>query len=171
MKLLLPYCVEFSDDRSILPKTYPKNCAVSGPDQKPIIMITHDESTFFANDGRRKVGTLDEYGILRPKKKRKRNYDIRFSSAMVMTQPVLLTFRTTKAPSRFKYSFWSCDLFWIWEDRRRILDRWILVRLDHKKSSTYRASIISRIWVVIYIWQHNKLFNLCKRCIISCAHE
>ncbi len=34
-------------------------------------MITYNESTFSANDDRRKVWTLDGHGILRPKRKRK----------------------------------------------------------------------------------------------------
>ncbi len=55
MKSLLPYFVEFSDDGSILPKVYPNDCEVGGSDQRPILMITHDESTFSANDGRWKV--------------------------------------------------------------------------------------------------------------------
>lgn len=71
MKSLLPYFVEFSDDGSMLPKTYPEDCAIAGPDRRPIIMITHDESTFSAIDGRRKVWTLDGHGILRPKGKGK----------------------------------------------------------------------------------------------------
>lgn len=55
MKSILSYFVEFSDNRSMLPKKYPENCAVGGPDQRPIIMITYYESTFSANDGRQKV--------------------------------------------------------------------------------------------------------------------
>ena len=55
MKALLPYFVEFSEDGSILPKDYPKDCAVGGPNKRPFIMITHDESTFSANDGRQKI--------------------------------------------------------------------------------------------------------------------
>lgn len=51
MKALLPYFVEFSEDRSILPKVYPEDCTVGGPKKRRIIMITHDESTFSANDG------------------------------------------------------------------------------------------------------------------------
>lgn len=71
MKGLLPYLVEFSKDGSILPKEYLKDCTVGGPDCRPIIMITHDESTFSANDGRRKVWTKDGQGIFRPKGKRR----------------------------------------------------------------------------------------------------
>lgn len=67
MKALLPYFVEFSEDGSILPKDYSEDCAVGGPNKRPIIMITHNESTFSANDGRRKVWTQDGHGILRPK--------------------------------------------------------------------------------------------------------
>lgn len=67
MKALLPYFVEFSEDGSILPKDYSKDCAVGGPNKRPIIMITHNESTFSANDGQRKVWTQDGNGILQPK--------------------------------------------------------------------------------------------------------
>ena len=35
-------------------------------------MITYDESTFSANNDRRKLWTLDGHGILRPKRKEKR---------------------------------------------------------------------------------------------------
>lgn len=72
MKALLSYFVEFSKDRSILPKEYPQDCAVGRPNRKPIIIITHDESTFSANDGRRKEWTLNGHGILRPKGRSKR---------------------------------------------------------------------------------------------------
>lgn len=51
MKSLLPYFVEFFDDGSILPKLYSENCTMDNPDQRPIIMITYNESIFFANDG------------------------------------------------------------------------------------------------------------------------
>ena len=71
MKSLLPHFVEFSDDGSILPKVYSNDCAVGRSDQRPIIMITHDESIFSANNSRRKIWTLDRHGILRPKGKRK----------------------------------------------------------------------------------------------------
>ncbi len=74
MKSLLPYFVEFSDDGSILPKVYPDNCAVDGSDQRPTFMITHDESTFSANDGLRKVTTLDWHRISRLKKKKKESW-------------------------------------------------------------------------------------------------
>ena len=59
--------MEFSGDGSILPKNYPKDCAVGGPNKIPMIMITRNESTFLANDGRRKLWTQDSYGILQPK--------------------------------------------------------------------------------------------------------
>lgn len=64
IKALLPYFVEFNEDGSIVPKVYPEDCAVGGPNKRPIIMITHDESTFSANDGRRRVWTQDGHGIL-----------------------------------------------------------------------------------------------------------
>ncbi len=46
MKSLLFYFVEFSDDGSILPKVYPDDYEVGRSDQRPIITISHDESTF-----------------------------------------------------------------------------------------------------------------------------
>lgn len=71
MKALSPYVVEFTNDGSILPKEYPQDCSVGGPDRRPIIIITHDESIFSANDGRRRVWTSNGHGILRPKGKGK----------------------------------------------------------------------------------------------------
>lgn len=59
MKSLLPYLVEFQDDGTILHKEYPEGCVMGGPDWRPIIIITYDESTFSANDSRRKVWTLE----------------------------------------------------------------------------------------------------------------
>ena len=64
MRLLLPYFVEFSEDGSILEKDYPDDCAVGEPDRRPIIMITHDENIFLANDGRRKVWTFNGQAVL-----------------------------------------------------------------------------------------------------------
>lgn len=57
MKSLLPYFVEFSNNGSILPKVYPDDCTVGGSDRRHIIMITHDESTFSAND------VVERYGL------------------------------------------------------------------------------------------------------------
>ena len=71
MKVLLPYFVEFKEDGTILPKKYPDDYAVGGSDQQPIIMITHDESTFSANNSRQKVWTFEGHGILCPKRKKK----------------------------------------------------------------------------------------------------
>ena len=50
IKFLLPYFVKFSDDRSILPKTYLKDYIVGGLNWRPIIIITHVKSIFFANN-------------------------------------------------------------------------------------------------------------------------
>ena len=71
MKSLLSYFVEFFEDGTIVPKEYPDDCAVGALDQRPIIMITHDESTFSANDGRSKVWTLNGQVNLQPKGKGK----------------------------------------------------------------------------------------------------
>lgn len=54
MKSLLPYFVQFEEDGKILPKEYASDCAIEGPDRRPIIMIIHDESTFSTNDSRKK---------------------------------------------------------------------------------------------------------------------
>ncbi len=55
MKSLLPYFVEFFEDGIMVLKEYLDDYAVEGPDQRLIIIITHDESKFSANNGRRKV--------------------------------------------------------------------------------------------------------------------
>lgn len=71
MKLLLPYLVEFREDGIMIPKEYPDNCTVGGLNRRLVIMITHDESTFSANDSRRKIWTLEGHGIFRPKGRRR----------------------------------------------------------------------------------------------------
>ena len=55
IKSLLPYFMEFSKDGLILPKDYPNDCAVNASNQRSIIMITYDESTFFVNNSHRKI--------------------------------------------------------------------------------------------------------------------
>lgn len=55
MKELLPYFVQFGEDGSILPKEYPKDCAVGRLNKRPIIMIKYDKNIFSANDGSRRV--------------------------------------------------------------------------------------------------------------------
>jgi hypothetical protein len=52
MHRLLPCLVEFVADGSIQEKVYPADGTVGGPDRRPIVMITHDESIFSANDGK-----------------------------------------------------------------------------------------------------------------------
>lgn len=48
LETLGPYLVEFRDDGSIKEKVY---CTVNGSNKRLVILITHDESTFSANDG------------------------------------------------------------------------------------------------------------------------
>lgn len=72
MKLLLPYFVEFSNNRSILPKIYPENCVVDGLNRRPIILIIYNESIFSVNDDQQKVWSLNGHGILHLQKKEKR---------------------------------------------------------------------------------------------------
>ena len=49
-------------------KQYPIGCHVGGP-EPPIILITHDESIFSANDGRHQAWIADNSTFLRPKGK------------------------------------------------------------------------------------------------------
>ena len=51
MEELKPYMVEFNKDGAMKAKDYPVDCAVGGEERRPIIVITHDECTFSANDG------------------------------------------------------------------------------------------------------------------------
>jgi hypothetical protein len=67
----LPYMVEFNENGSMKPKEYPNDCRVGGPDRQPIIFITHDESIFSANDGRRQAWMRENHIFLRPKGKGK----------------------------------------------------------------------------------------------------
>ena len=71
MKNYALYIVDFKADGSMEEKEYPLDCAVGGPDRRPIIVITHDESIFSANDGRRQAWIRDGDAILCPKGKRK----------------------------------------------------------------------------------------------------
>lgn len=56
--------MEFQDDGTILHKEYPEGYVVGGPNRQLIIMITHDKSTFSANNSRQKVWTLERDEIL-----------------------------------------------------------------------------------------------------------
>ena len=69
MKELEPYLVEFDSCGQILAKTYPSDCQVGGSQRRPTILITHDESTFSANDGKRQVWVKESDTFLRPKGK------------------------------------------------------------------------------------------------------
>jgi len=68
---LLPYLVEFAADGSIQEKVYPADCMIGGPDRRPVVMITHDESIFSANDGKHQAWIKDGDTFLRPKGKGK----------------------------------------------------------------------------------------------------
>lgn len=52
---LKPYIVEFDKDSTIKPKVCPLDCVVGGNNWRPIIVITHNECIFFANDGIQKA--------------------------------------------------------------------------------------------------------------------
>lgn len=67
MEELKPYMVEFEENGAMKDKIYPPDCAVHGPSRRPIIVITHDECPFSANDGIRKAWTRKGDTFLRPK--------------------------------------------------------------------------------------------------------
>lgn len=67
MEELKPYMVEFEEDGAMKAKTYPFDCAIGGPNRRPIVVITHDECTFSANDGIRKTWIRKGDAFLRPK--------------------------------------------------------------------------------------------------------
>lgn len=62
-----PYLVEFRNNGSMEEKVYPSDCAVNGPNKRPVILITHDENTFSANDGRHQAWLKKGDVFLRPK--------------------------------------------------------------------------------------------------------
>ena len=49
---LEPYLVEFDSEGNIKDKVYPYDCQVRSINRRPVIVITHDECTFSANDGK-----------------------------------------------------------------------------------------------------------------------
>lgn len=51
MEELKPYMVEFDENGAMKTKKYPVDFLVGGDEHRPIVVITHDECTFFANDG------------------------------------------------------------------------------------------------------------------------
>lgn len=71
MRRLSPYFVEFTSDGEMKEKTYPIDCEIGGPNARPIIVVTHDESTFSANDGKHQAWVAKNDTFLRPKGKGK----------------------------------------------------------------------------------------------------
>lgn len=55
IKNLSPYIVDFNADGSMKEKKYPPDCVIGRFNQRPIIVITHDESIFSANDGKQQA--------------------------------------------------------------------------------------------------------------------
>ena len=51
MEELKFYMVTFEKNGIMKPKIYPPDCAVRRYNHRPIIVFTHDEYTFFANNG------------------------------------------------------------------------------------------------------------------------
>ena len=67
MEELKLYMVEFNEDSTMKAKDYPVNCAVGEEERHPIIVITHDEYTFSANDGIGKAWTRKRNTFSQPK--------------------------------------------------------------------------------------------------------
>lgn len=78
MSASLLYLVKFQEDGSILDKQYPEDCTVGKPNWQPIIMITHDESIFSANDSCQSTWVQKRHDILRPKRKEKELWSLIF---------------------------------------------------------------------------------------------
>lgn len=67
---LKPYIVEFEENDIIKPKVYPADCAIGRNNQQLVIIITHNEYTFLANNEIQKVWTQKDDTFLRPKGQR-----------------------------------------------------------------------------------------------------
>lgn len=59
--------MEFRDDGFMKEKTYPSDCAVNSLNKRSVIHITHNESTFLANDGQYQAWLKKGDAFLRPK--------------------------------------------------------------------------------------------------------
>ena len=72
MKSLLPYFAKFFENGIIVPKEYQDNCTVGRSDQRLIIMITYNKSTFSTNNDCKNVWNLNGQSILQPKRQGKK---------------------------------------------------------------------------------------------------
>lgn len=72
MEALKPSLVEFEESSLIKPKTYPDDCAIKSSNRQSVILITHNKSTFNANNSRQQVWQKDDHSTLRSKGKEKR---------------------------------------------------------------------------------------------------
>ncbi|WP_375449336.1 hypothetical protein [uncultured Nostoc sp.] len=71
MSDLESYLVEFDSEGNMKEKVYPDDCQVGGENRRPVIVITHDECTFSANDGKTHGWQRKGDIFLRPKGKGK----------------------------------------------------------------------------------------------------
>ena len=65
------YLVEFDSKENIKDKIYPHDCQVGGTNRQSVIVITHDEYTFSANDGKTHGWQRKRDTFLCPKRKRR----------------------------------------------------------------------------------------------------
>lgn len=71
MSDLEPYLVEFDSEGNIKDKIYSDDCQVGGTNCRPVIVITYDECTFSANNGKTHGWQRQGDTFLRPKGKRR----------------------------------------------------------------------------------------------------
>ena len=84
MKALLLYFVEFSKDRSTLSKDYLEDCAVGGPNKRPIIKLHTMRVLFQRMIGDKKYGLRMVMVFFDPRVE-KRDYGFRYLSPLVTT--------------------------------------------------------------------------------------
>lgn len=83
-----PYLVEFDFKGNMKNKVYPNDCQVGVADRRRGIVITHDEYTFSANDGKSHGWKCKGDIILCPKGKGRRIMVSDFLLSFSLTQPI-----------------------------------------------------------------------------------
>ena len=71
LEALGSYLVKFYNNSSMEKKAYFLDCAVNGPNKRPVILITYDKSIFLANNSRYQVWLKKTDAFLHPKKRKK----------------------------------------------------------------------------------------------------
>lgn len=85
INLLLSYCMEFSDNRSIIPKINFKDWIIIGLNKRLVIIIIYNKNIFSKHNHWQKMYILNEYYVSWAKKK-KRDYKFKLFITIVLTQ-------------------------------------------------------------------------------------